>query len=101
MTAALAYDATAEVRMMSDTRDAEDAVGDLAVVWAVVQLAESMPASVNDRLALEEARARLLKLATALGTDEIGLNGVLKRRYASNVDKDGGASKRCLPDASA
>lgn len=84
---------------MSNMREEGNAAEDLAVVWAVVRLIESMPASVDDRLALEDARVRLLELAACLGTDEVGLKDLLGRRYNGGVD--GGPSKRFLQDVSA
>jgi len=47
------------------------------MVWAVTRLADSMPAAINDRIALDEARANLSALAELLGTDEVGLMSAL------------------------
>lgn len=58
----------------------ESVAEELAVVWAVVQFAESMPASVEDRRALEQAHASLCEVAASLGTDEEGMKEVLRRR---------------------
>lgn len=78
MTVALAYNATSHVPWLEE---GEGAAEDLAVVWAIVRLAESMPASVEDRCALNQARKTLRELAAALGTDEAGMEDSLHRRY--------------------
>lgn len=80
MTAALAYNATSQVPLRQ-WGEGEGAAEELAVVWAVVQFAESMPASVEDRRALERARASLREVAAALGTDEEGMRELLRRRF--------------------
>lgn len=80
MTVALAYDATSEV-LLPQWGEGENAAEDVAVVWAILQLADSAPASVEDRRALDEARASVVELAAALGTDEAGLKELLRVRY--------------------
>lgn len=79
MTEALAYRASSQspVRTPRDT----SATRDLALVWAVTRLADSMPAPIDDRIALNEARAKLSALADLLGTDEVGLKYALEDRY--------------------
>jgi hypothetical protein len=57
LTAALAYCASSQIPIKT-TRD-ESTAHDLAVVWAVTHLADSMPATIDDRVALEAARAQL------------------------------------------
>lgn len=76
MTTALAYDPTSN-SVISETSGERDVAHDLAVVWAVVQLADTMPATIEDRVALAEARSRLLDLARSLGIDEVALARVL------------------------
>jgi hypothetical protein len=80
LTVAFAYDATSEV-LLPQGQEGESAAEDLAVVWAILQLADSAPASVEDRRALGEARLSLIELAAALGTDEAGLKELLRARY--------------------
>jgi predicted secreted Zn-dependent protease len=87
LTVPLAYNATSEVPL-PQWREAEGAAEDLAVVWAIVRLAESMPASVEDRRALDEARASLHELAAALGTDEAGMKELLRERYFTIRESD-------------
>jgi len=79
LTTALAYRASSEIPI-NKTRG-ESAAHDLAVVWAITHLADSMPATIDDRAALEEARAQLSALADLLGTDDVGLKCVLEEHY--------------------
>lgn len=82
MTVAFAYDATSEVLLpQGEEGESAAAAEDLAVVWAILRLADSAPASVEDRRALGEARLSLIELAAALGTDEAGLKELLRARY--------------------
>lgn len=87
MTEALAYRASSQspIKTPRDT----SATRDLALVWAVTRLADSMPASIDDRIALDEARAKLSALADLLGTDEIGLKSALEDRSASYDGRPG------------
>lgn len=98
MTAAIAYDATSEVPI-SQFGAERDAAHDLAVVWAVVQLADSMPATIEDRVALEAARSRVRELARTLRTDEIGLKRRLEERYERDIGTHGVPLKHCLRDS--
>jgi hypothetical protein len=95
LTTALAYDLTSDVPIRAAGEE-RDAASELAVIWAVVQLGESMPATIEDRAALEDARARLLDLARALGADENGLKRLLQDRYEGCADTHDGPPRRWL-----
>jgi hypothetical protein len=88
VTTALAYTATSQLRQLGE---GEGAVEDLAVVWAIVQFVESMPASIEDQQALKQARVRVYELAAALGTNEAAMKEALLARY-TRLKGGGGAS---------
>jgi hypothetical protein len=86
LTAAIAYrDSQIPIKHTRD-RSAEH---DLAIVWAVTQLGDSMPATIDDRVELERARAHLSALAELLGTDEVGLKHVLREHHARAISEGG------------
>ncbi|HEY8722853.1 MAG TPA: hypothetical protein VIL92_03205 [Gaiellaceae bacterium] len=83
MTAALANNAMAHSSPFLG--EGGSAAEDLAVAWAVVRYAHSMPAAVEDRAALETAQTELLQLAEALGLDDEALKELLRSR----VEREG------------
>jgi len=98
LTAALAYSETSE-SLLPQLGGEEAAAEELAVVWAVVRFAESMPTSVEDRRALEKAHTGLRAIATALGTDEAGMKELLRRRYELLARNDQPGRDPCPADA--
>ena len=82
MTTSLAYTTKPQLGLHF-LADGQSAREELAVSWAVVRLALRTPASVEDQVALEDARAHILELASALGLDEDGLRDLLRQRVES------------------
>jgi hypothetical protein len=96
LTAQLAYTARPDLgsHFLADGQSARE---ELAVSWALVRLAHRTPGSVEDQVALENARVHILELASALGLDEEDLRDVLRgRAEALGIDPfvRGGASTR-------
>lgn len=97
MTAALAYTAMTHSSLGLD--EGGSAPERLAVAWAIVRSANTMPATLDDRAALDAAHAEVLRLASTLGFDETGLKMLLR----DLIDREGPAfTKRlCFDDAPA
>jgi hypothetical protein len=97
LTAAFAYTAMTDLSLVLG--EGGSAPEKLAVTWAIVRSASTMPATLEDRAALDAAQAEVLRLAATLGYDEFGLKVLLR----DLVDREGPAfTKRlCFDDAPA